>query len=76
MFDVICDSSKTAFPIVFLGKTINIYTVIDEFLCMLAGCALGTDVCHWMFEKRSTWFKVSKMAIYSKLRFYFNQCSR
>ena len=22
---------------------------IDEFLCMVAGCALGTDVCHWIF---------------------------
>ena len=22
----------------------------DEFLYMVAGCALGTDLCHWMFE--------------------------
>ena len=25
--------------------------VIDEFLCMVASCTLGTDVCHWMFKK-------------------------
>ena len=25
--------------------------VTDEFLCMVAGCAWGTDVCHWMFKK-------------------------
>ena len=24
-------------------------TVIDVFLCMVTGWALGTDVCHWMF---------------------------
>ena len=24
--------------------------VTDEFLCMVVGCALGTDVCHWMFK--------------------------
>ena len=27
------------------------HPVIDEFLCMVAGCVLGTDVCHWMFLK-------------------------
>ena len=27
------------------------HAVIDEFLCMVVGCALGTDVCHWMFKK-------------------------
>ena len=26
--------------------------VIDKFPRMLAGYILGTDVCHWMFEKR------------------------
>ena len=26
--------------------------VIDEFLCMVAGCVLGTDVCHWMFKRK------------------------
>ena len=26
------------------------HLVIDEFLCMVTGCALGTDVCHWMFN--------------------------
>ena len=25
--------------------------MIDEFLCVVAGCALGTDVCHWMLNK-------------------------
>ena len=30
----------------------------DGFLCIMAGCVLGADVCHWMFKKRkSTWFK-------------------
>ena len=37
------------------------HAVIDEFLCMAAGCALGTDVCHWMFKQKSTWFKVNKI---------------
>ena len=23
--------------------------VIDEFLCIVAGCAFGTGVCHWTF---------------------------
>ena len=27
--------------------------VIDEVLCMVTGCALGTDVCHWMFKQKS-----------------------
>ena len=22
----------------------------DEFLCIVAGCVLGTDVCHWIFK--------------------------
>ena len=26
--------------------------VIDEFLCMVSGCALETDVCHWMFKTK------------------------
>ena len=30
------------------------HAVIDEFLRMVAGCALGTDVYHWIFRKRST----------------------
>ena len=25
--------------------------VIDEFLFMVAGCALETNVCHWMLKK-------------------------
>ena len=33
----------------------------NAFPCMLAGCALGIDVCYWMFKKGSTWFKVNKM---------------
>ena len=28
----------------------NQHVVIDEFLCMVAGCASGTGVCHWMFK--------------------------
>ena len=24
------------------------HAMIDEFLCMVAGCALRPDVCHWM----------------------------
>ena len=30
--------------------------VIDEILCMVAGYALGTDVCHWMATKSSNLF--------------------
>ena len=26
------------------------HAVTDEALCTLTGCALGTDVCHWMFK--------------------------
>ena len=33
----------------------------DEFLCIVAGCVLGTDVCHLMFKTKSTWFKVKKI---------------
>ena len=36
------------------------HAVIDEFLCMVAGYALVTDVCHWMFKQKSTWFKVNE----------------
>ena len=39
------------------------HTVIDEFLCMVAGCVCGTDICHWMFNKKSTWFKVNKIPL-------------
>ena len=39
------------------------HAVIDEFLCMVAGCALGTDVCHWIFKQKSTWFKVNKIPL-------------
>ena len=35
--------------------------VIDEFLCMMAGCAFGTDVSHWVFKQKSVWFKVNKI---------------
>ena len=37
--------------------------VIDVLLCMVAGCALGTGVCHWMFIKGLTWFKVNKIIL-------------
>ena len=33
-----------------LGREDCQQAVTDEFLCIVAGCALGTDVCHWMFE--------------------------
>ena len=26
------------------------HAVTDESLCPVNGCALGTDVCHWMFK--------------------------
>ena len=39
------------------------HVVVNEFMCMVAGCALRTDVYHWMFGNRSTWFKVNKMAL-------------
>ena len=32
-----------------LGQEDYQHAVRDEFLSMVAGCALGTDVCHWMF---------------------------
>ena len=42
------------------------HAVTDESLCTVTGCALGTDVCHWMFKTKLTCFKVkkeSKMAL-------------
>ena len=46
-----------------LGREGCQHAVTDEFLCMVAGCALGTDVCHWMFKTKSTWFKVNKIPL-------------
>ena len=46
-----------------LGREDCQHAVIDEFLCIVAGCTLGTDVCHWMFKQESTWFKVNKIAL-------------
>ena len=46
-----------------LGREECQHAVIDEFLCMVAGWALGTDVCHWMFKQKSIWFKVDKMPL-------------
>ena len=37
--------------------------VTDEFLCMVVGCVLGTDVCHWMFKTKSAWCKVKKIPL-------------
>ena len=34
-----------------LGREDCQHAVIDEFLCMVTGCALETDLCHWMFFK-------------------------
>ena len=28
------------------------HAVTDESLCTVTGCALGTDVCHWMFKTK------------------------
>ena len=28
------------------------HVVTDEFLCMVSGCALQTDVCHCMFKTK------------------------
>ena len=28
------------------------HVVVDKFLCMVAGCAFGTDVCLWIFFKK------------------------
>ena len=35
----------------------------DEFLCILVGCVLETDVCYWIFKTQSTWFKVKKIPL-------------
>ena len=32
-----------------LGRENCQHAVIDEFLCLVSGCALGTDISHWMF---------------------------
>ena len=39
------------------------HAVTDEFLYLVAGCGLMTDVCHLMFKKRSTWFKVKSVSL-------------
>ena len=39
------------------------HALIEEFLCMVAGFALKTDVCYYMFLKRSAWFKVNMMTL-------------
>ena len=46
-----------------LGSQGSQHPVIDEFLCMVVGCALGPDVCHWMLNTKSTWFKVKKIPL-------------
>ena len=46
-----------------LGRKDCQHTVIDEFLCTVASCALGTNVCHWIFKTKSTWFKVTKIPL-------------
>ena len=35
-----------------LGREDCQHVVKDEFLCMVVGCALGTIVHNWMFEKK------------------------
>ena len=46
-----------------LGREDCQHAVRDEFLCMVTGCVLGTDVSHWTFLKKSTWFKVNKIPL-------------
>ena len=46
-----------------LGQEDCQQAVTDDFLCIVAGCALQTDVCHWMFKTKSTWFKVKKIPL-------------
>ena len=46
-----------------LGREDCQQAVTDEFLCIVTGCVLGTDVCHWMFKTNSTWFKVKKIPL-------------
>ena len=43
------------------------HIMIDEFLCMVSGFALETDVCHWMFKTKSTWFKGKKIPLLTPL---------
>ena len=58
---------------VWAGKSDCQQAVTDEFLCIVAGCVLGTDVCHWMFKTTSTWFKVKKIPFqfFFLLKFFF-----
>ena len=37
--------------------------VTDAALCTVTGCALGTDVCHWMFKTKVNMVKVKKMGL-------------
>ena len=53
-----------------LGREDCQQAVTDEFLCIVAGCVLGTDVCHWMFKTKSTWFKVKKIPLLTYLGKY------
>ena len=48
-----------------LGRPDCQLTVTDELLCMVTGCALGTDVhvCHWMCTQKPTWFKVNTVPL-------------
>ena len=40
-------------------KGLGIAKKLDEFVCTVAGCALGADACHWMFKTKSIWFRVN-----------------
>ena len=44
-----------------LGREDCQQAMTDEFMGIVAGCLLGTDVCHWVFKTKSTWFKVNKI---------------
>ena len=39
------------------GQTVNSQW---QNSCTVAGCVLGTDLCHGMFKAKSRWFKVTK----------------
>ena len=40
------------------------HSLLDEFLCMVTGCAWGNrGICHWMFTPKSPWFEVKKILL-------------
>ena len=45
------------------------HLVIDEFLCMVSGCASETDVCHWMFKTKVSMVQAQEDAILTTATF-------